>query len=31
MLTVAFVPYFELPALFVVAVTLRNLLFGDVV
>jgi hypothetical protein len=31
MLTVAFVLYFELPALFVVAVTLRNLLFGDVV
>jgi len=31
MLTVAFVLYFELPPLFVVAVTLRNLLFGDVV
>jgi len=31
MLTVAFVLYFELPALFVVAATLRNMIFGDVI
>ncbi len=31
MLTIAFVLYFELPALFVLAVSLRNLIFGDVI
>jgi len=31
MVTIACVLFFELPALFVVAVTVRNLIFGDVV
>jgi hypothetical protein len=31
MVTIACGLYFELPALFVVAVSLRNLIFGDVV
>jgi hypothetical protein len=31
MATIACVLYFELPVLFVVAVSLRNLIFGDVV
>ena len=31
MVTVACILYFELPALFVLAVSVRNLIFGDVV
>jgi hypothetical protein len=31
MVTIACVLYFELPALFVVALSLRNMIFGDVI